>query len=195
VNDYAAVIDASFFLGAFLSEFCNDEEKKARNYISNIIQNNGQLYVPQLFWFEIGNVLTNAVKNKKDGSTGRLSLPQFLAVYQNIKELPIYTDPQSDSETQLRISNLAVQYNLTFYDASYLELAIRTSLPLKTFNKELLNCISTKRRKNSSQNAEKKRRNLGTWAKKGTFTEVGDGKITLEEFFGVKSLDEIEPLP
>ena len=195
MNDHAAVIDASFFLGAFLSEFCNDEEKNARDYISKIIQNNGQIYVPQLFWFEIGNVLTNAVKPKKDGSARRLSLPQFLTVYQNIRELPIYTDPQPDSETQLRISNLAVQYNLTFYDASYLELAIRTSLPLKTFDKELLNCISTKRRKNSSQNAEKKRRNLGTWAKKGTFTEVGDGKITLEEFFGVKSLDEIEPLP
>ena len=195
MNDHVAVIDASFFLGAFLSEFCNDEEKNARDYISKIIQNNGQIYVPQLFWFEIGNVLTNAVKPKKNGSAGRLSLPQFLTVYQNIRELPIYTDPQPDSETQLRISNLAVQYNLTFYDASYLELAIRTSLPLKTFDKELLNCISTKRRKNSSQNAEKKRRNLGTWAKKGTFTEVGDGKITLEEFFGVKSLDEIEPLP
>lgn len=195
MNDYAAVIDASFFLGAFLSEFCNDEEKKARDYISNIIQNNGQLYVPQLFWFEIGNVLTNAVKSKKGGSAGRLSLPQFLTVYQNVKELPIYTDPQPDSETQLRISSLALQYNITFYDASYLELAIRTGLPLKTFDKELLNCFSTKRRKNSSQNAEKKRRIPGLYAHLGPFTEVDDGKITLEEFFGVKSLDEIEPLP
>ena len=41
----------------------------------------------------------------------------------------------------------------------------------------------------------KKRRILGSWANKGTFTENDDGKITLEEFFGVKSLDEIEPLP
>ena len=40
----------------------------------------------------------------------------------------------------------------------------------------------------------KKQRKLGTWANKGTFTEVGDGKITLEEFLGVKSLDEVEPL-
>lgn len=39
---------------------------------------------------------------------------------------------------------------------------------------------------------EKKRRVLGTY--KGTFTEVGDGKITLEEFLGVNSLDEVEPL-
>ena len=41
---------------------------------------------------------------------------------------------------------------------------------------------------------KKKQRIPGLWANKGTFTEVGDGKITLEEFFGVKSLDEIEPL-
>ena len=61
--------------------------------------------------------------------------------------------------------------------------------------KEEQNNNSTKRRKNSPQNAEKKQRKLGTWANKGTFTEVGDGKITLEEFFGVKSLDEVEPLP
>ena len=61
--------------------------------------------------------------------------------------------------------------------------------------KEEQNKNSTKRRKISPQNAEKKQRKLGTWANKGTFTEVGDGKITLEEFFGVKSLDEVEPLP
>ncbi len=42
------------------------------------------------------------------------------------------------------------------------------------------------------EKVEKKRRVLGTY--KGTFTEVGDGKITLEEFLGVNSLDEVEPL-
>ena len=41
----------------------------------------------------------------------------------------------------------------------------------------------------------KKRRIPGLYAHLGPFTEVDDGKITLEEFFGVKSLDEIEPLP
>ena len=138
MKDHAAVVDASYFLGAILSGFCNYEEKKAREYISKIIKNNGQLYVPQLFWFEIGNVLTNSVRKKKDGSAGRLTQAQFLTIQHNIKELPIYTDPQPDSETQLRISNLALQENLTFYDASYLELSIRIGLPLKTFDKELL---------------------------------------------------------
>lgn len=42
---------------------------------------------------------------------------------------------------------------------------------------------------------KKKRRILGTYAHLGPINEVDDGKITIEEFFGVKSLDEIEPLP
>ena len=41
---------------------------------------------------------------------------------------------------------------------------------------------------------KKKRRILGTYAHLGPFTEVGDGKITLEEFLGVDSLDEVKPL-
>ena len=41
---------------------------------------------------------------------------------------------------------------------------------------------------------KKKRRIPGLWADKSTFTEVGDGKITLEEFLGVNSLDEVKPL-
>ena len=42
---------------------------------------------------------------------------------------------------------------------------------------------------------KKKQRIPGLYAHFGPFTEVDDGKITLEEFFGVKSLDEIEKLP
>ena len=46
----------------------------------------------------------------------------------------------------------------------------------------------------SMEKPKKKKRVLGTYANKGTFTEVGDGKITLEEFLGVNSLDEVKPL-
>ena len=42
---------------------------------------------------------------------------------------------------------------------------------------------------------KKKRRIPGLYAHLGPFTEVDDGKIILEEFLGVKSLDEVEPLP
>ena len=39
-----------------------------------------------------------------------------------------------------------------------------------------------------------KKRKLGLLEGKGFLTEVDDGKITLEEFFGVKSLDEVKPI-
>ncbi len=41
---------------------------------------------------------------------------------------------------------------------------------------------------------KKKRRILGTYAHLGPINEVDDGKITIEEFFGVKSLDEVKPI-
>ena len=44
------------------------------------------------------------------------------------------------------------------------------------------------------ENKKKPPRKLGTLNGKVTFSEVGDGKITLEEFFGVESLDELEEI-
>lgn len=41
---------------------------------------------------------------------------------------------------------------------------------------------------------KKKRRILGTYAHLGPINEVDDGKITIEEFFGVNSLDEVKPI-
>ena len=41
----------------------------------------------------------------------------------------------------------------------------------------------------------KKRRIPGLYSHLGPFTGVDNGKISLEEFLGVDSLDEVEPLP
>lgn len=58
-------------------------------------------------------------------------------IEQNIEKLPIYTAPQPNSEERLRIRALSAKENLTYYDAAYLELALRINLPLKTFDKAL----------------------------------------------------------
>lgn len=44
------------------------------------------------------------------------------------------------------------------------------------------------------ENKKKPPRKLGTLNHLGPLTEVDDGKITLEEFFGVESLDELEEI-
>lgn len=137
-----AVIDTSFLVGAILNNFVDDESKAAAIYIEDLISKNGQIVVPQIFWFEIGNVLLNAAKPKKDGREARISKIQLLKIEQLISELPIYTDLQPDLETRTRIREIAQEFDLSYYDASYLELAIRKDLTLKTFDKKLLEAIT-----------------------------------------------------
>ena len=55
----------------------------------------------------------------------------------DLEQLPIYTDLQPDSQIKQRIFDLAETYNLSYYDASYLELSRRYNLPLKTYDQEL----------------------------------------------------------
>ena len=55
--------------------------------------------------------------------------------------LPIYTDPLPDGEIRQRIFDLAEEHNLSYYDASYLELAHRYNLPLKTYDEQLKKCL------------------------------------------------------
>jgi len=46
----------------------------------------------------------------------------------------------------------------------------------------------------AKQAEPKPRRVIGTLAHLGKLTEVDGGKITLEDFFGVNSLDEVKPI-
>lgn len=55
----------------------------------------------------------------------------------NLQLLPIVTDIQSTGEIRQRIFDLASEHGLSYYDASYLELARRLAVPLKTYDKEL----------------------------------------------------------
>lgn len=132
-----AAVDTSYFMSAILSSYTSDESSEAQEFLQDLIEKNGQIIVPQLFWFEIGNVLLNAVKPKKDGSAGRISKVQLDEILMDISALPIYTDLQPDSETRTRILSTALDSNLTYYDATYLELARRKDVPLKTWDKAL----------------------------------------------------------
>lgn len=132
-----AVIDTSYLASALLSDFTSDENLESRNFLQDLIQKNGQIIVPQLFWFEIGNVLLNASKPKKNGTPARITKAQTDAIFMSLAELPIYTDLQPDSEIRSRIFSIAQSENLTYYNATYLELARRKDVPLKTWDSDL----------------------------------------------------------
>jgi predicted nucleic acid-binding protein len=85
--------------------------------------------VPALWWFEVRNIL---IVNER---RGRLAHADTAAFLRGLSRLGIVTD-RAPEETA--VLTLARKHRLTVYDASYLELAQRETLPLATLDKGLL---------------------------------------------------------
>ena len=133
-----AVVDTSFLAAALLSDYCSNESRGARFFIDDLLCKNGQIVVPQIFWYEIGNVLLNACRPRKNGAPSRITSAQLDDITLLLGDLPVYTDSQPDAEIRSRIMNLSLREGLSYYDASYLELARRKGIPLKTFDEGLI---------------------------------------------------------
>ena len=84
------------------------------------------VYVASLWPLEIANALLVAVRRNRMTHAHRANCLSFLA------RLDIHVDGQAGTLAWSSISDTAVTYNLTVYDAAYLELAVRKQLPLAT---------------------------------------------------------------
>lgn len=89
--------------------------------------------VPSLWWYEVRNTL---IVNER---RARLTEAETAAFLRELSRFDIMTD-RSPQETG--ILALARRHRLTVYDASYLELAQRESLPLATLDRELRKAAS-----------------------------------------------------
>lgn len=120
------VLDCSVTMG-----WCFEDEKSVEgDYILDLLmQEDNQALVPSLWRLEVVNVLSVAEKQK------RLSTAQSLLFLDFLLELPIIIDeaPQDFKD----ILTLSRTYNLSSYDATYLDLAARTQIPLATLDKKL----------------------------------------------------------
>jgi predicted nucleic acid-binding protein len=95
--------------------------------------------VPPVWPLEIGNVLLVAVKR------GRLTAKDVSRLVTELRALPLEVDFNSTERALEDTLNLARKYDLTTYDASYLELAKRRDLPLATLDTKLRQaCVSAK---------------------------------------------------
>ena len=134
------VCDCSFIISFLLNGLCGDEFKGAAKEFERVIFNNGQIYVPQIFWYEVNNVLLYKSRTDSKG-VAKITDSQVSEILYDLQQLPIYTDLQMSFDIQLKTRDLALEYDLSFYDASYLELARRFNLQLKTFDKKLQGCL------------------------------------------------------
>ena len=85
--------------------------------------------VPGIWWFEIRNLLIVAERR------GRLNESGTARALRDLGRFPILRDDEAE---EAAILLLARKYRLSFYDAAYLELAMRQDLPLATLDKQLV---------------------------------------------------------
>lgn len=119
-------IDASLTLQWFL------EDEADRGYSLTVLQqlSEDSAVVPLLWFYEVGNGLTMACRRK------RITYEQATGYLARVRRLPISADA-ADPALILTLPDLARAYELTNYDAAYLELALRRNIPLATTDEAL----------------------------------------------------------
>lgn len=122
------VLDASAALALLLVE---EEGARVAEVLENTISRNGQIFVPGVFWYEVGNGLLAAERRK------RLSGEQLTTVEELFSRLPVVTHALADATSLRAVHELARKHGLSFYDASYLELALRSQASLITCDAHL----------------------------------------------------------
>jgi predicted nucleic acid-binding protein len=126
------VLDASLTLAWFFE----DEHTSAASAVLDRIVDTGAI-VPALWRIEVLNAFQMAIRRKRIDSGFRDTALARLSA------LPIAVDPDSDAHVWATTLLLADRFRLTAYDAVYLELAQRRSLPLATLDQGLRQAAAT----------------------------------------------------
>jgi predicted nucleic acid-binding protein len=120
------VLDSSATLAWLFSDERTDPVQQVFEQVTA-----SRAWVPSLWRLEVANSLYVAVRRKRIDAAFRDASLADLAL------LNIAVDPDTDSFAWTTMLRLADRFQLTLYDAAYLELAQRLSLPLASLDQEL----------------------------------------------------------
>lgn len=120
------VLDAS----VALRWYCGDGSEVDAAYAMRVLESLGEgtAVVPSIWGLELANVIA---KTEAQGLAPEARSVRFLAL---VRSLGIVCDEQTHERACSETLNLARRYQLSAYDAAYLELALRLSLPLATLD-------------------------------------------------------------
>jgi predicted nucleic acid-binding protein len=121
------VFDASF-VGALIIP---DEKNPAVDKIYANIKNEDEKITPQLFWYEIANIFKNLLRRK------RFTFDEVLTFFSPLTALCLTGDFETGPTYTEKLLRLCNDYNLSSYDASYLELAERKKAALCSLDENL----------------------------------------------------------
>jgi predicted nucleic acid-binding protein len=120
------VLDCSVALAWFLP---GERTPRTEDLLDQVVDT-GAL-VPSLWPVEVANVLLAAERKR------RISQAQRVRALTALAQLPIEMDAETASRSWGGAFDLAVAQGLTLYDALYLELSLRSGLPLATLDHDL----------------------------------------------------------
>ena len=112
--------------------WCFEDERN--RYADAVLESleTGEAFVPTIWPLEVGNVLLVAERKKR---LSEASVIRFLALVTN---LPITVEQETPERMLKEIVSLAREHELSTYDASYLDLAMRLGLPISTQDTSLM---------------------------------------------------------
>jgi predicted nucleic acid-binding protein len=123
----SVVLDASMTIAWF---FATERQDAARAVLRRVAAQGAT--VPSLWRLEVANVLKNAVRR------GRCRADYADRSLARLARLRIAVDLETDAQAWGATRQLALEHDLTLYDAAYLELAIRRRQPLASCDIKLI---------------------------------------------------------
>lgn len=121
------VLDCSVTMAWFFV----DEATPSTDALLDQLSSGGRALVPRHWFLEVSNTLLMGERRKR---CSEADTANFLNI---LRALAIEPDPESMVHVAASAFALARGHGLTLYDGAYLELAMRTSRPLATLDKEL----------------------------------------------------------
>jgi predicted nucleic acid-binding protein len=121
------VLDSSFVSAVIIP----DEKNLYAEKIYMQIKNDDIRYVPNLFTYEMANIFMNLIRRK------RFTYDEVFNLHQVLSSIRLNTDFETGAGYIKKLLRLCNEYNLSSYDAAYLELAERKSAFLCTFDEHL----------------------------------------------------------
>lgn len=107
------------------------QASSATDRLLDHILDGSTVFVPPLWLYEVANALLILWRRKK------LTASDYSEAKMLLDRLRISIDQDGPRLANSRVSDLAMEHDLTVYDAAYLELAIRKQLPLASGDRSL----------------------------------------------------------
>lgn len=126
----AFVLDNSVAMRWLLASNKASDQRYAESVLKSL--QGAEAVVPNLWHLEAANVLLGATNRQE------IEISAVERFTSQLDNLPITVDTLTANQAFSHTMSLAKAYRLSSYDAAYLELALRESLPLSTLDKNLL---------------------------------------------------------